>query len=449
MSRVSHTAVFDSPNNLLIAFGGHFAFFGTDHNDIRFLSNANATASPSTWMGLSPLGSPPGIRSAHATAYDRINSRMIVFGGDNLVSTCCPYNIVQYNDTWVLSKANGIGGMPTWTQLFPAGPLPNPRGSTGAGHGHSAVYDEVNDRLLVFGGLEWSNPAQDGVFLGDLWELSHANGLGGMPVWTQLSQSGAVPGPRFTHGAAFDSANQRMIVFGGREPGGGLQTNRVRVLIFNQDPTANAGADQSIECASPGSTPVALDGSGSSDPDAGQTLRYTWTWSIGGQDFSADGVSPNINLPLGTHTITLTVNDGNGGTASDTVQISIHVRVEGLLPPLAALVPEGDSALPPNHAFKQGSTLPLKLQMFCGGTALTDVDVPAPRIVALMRNGDAIVLSTLDLDAGEANDSGTAFRYSAPNWVYNLNTQGLSAGSYVITIELPDGRRVQAAFVLR
>ncbi len=66
-----------------------------------------------------------------------------------------------------------------------------------------------------------------------------------------------------------------------------------------------------------------------------------------------------------------------------------------------------------------------------------------------MRNGDAIDLSTLELDAGEANDSGTLFRYSAPNWVFNLSTAGLSAGTYFITIETPDGRRYTAGFVLK
>ena len=34
------------------------------------------------------------------------------------------------------------------------------------------------------------------------------------------------------------------------------------------------------------------------------------------------------------------------------------------------------------------------------------------------------------------------FQYSAPNWVYNLSTKGLSAGTYEMTIEMPDGGRV-------
>jgi hypothetical protein len=67
----------------------------------------------------------------------------------------------------------------------------------------------------------------------------------------------------------------------------------------------------------------------------------------------------------------------------------------------------------------------------------------------LTREGDAIDLETIDPDAGMANDNGLLFRYSAPNWIYNLSTQGLAAGTYVVTIEMPDGLRYTAAFVLR
>ena len=52
---------------------------------------------------------------------------------------------------------------------------------------------------------------------------------------------------------------------------------------------------------------MTLDGSGSSDPD-GDPLTYTWTGSFG----TATGVHPTVELPVGTWTITLTVDDGLG-----------------------------------------------------------------------------------------------------------------------------------------
>ncbi len=106
----------------------------------------------------------------------------------------------------------------------------------------------------------------------------------------------------------------------------------------NQPPVANAGPDQTEECTSATGTPVMLDGSGSSDPDVGDTLSFEWKDSTG----SVVGTTAvvNLTLPLGTHTFTLTVDDGQGETDSDTVVVT----VEDTTPPniSAALVPVGE-----------------------------------------------------------------------------------------------------------
>jgi hypothetical protein len=217
----------------------------------------------------------------------------------------------------------------------------------------------------------------------------------------------------------------------------------------NSAPEANAGADQQVSCASATGTQVTLDGSASSDPD-GDTLTFTWTGPFPEGGGSVTGLSPTVTLPLGVSTITLTVDDGNGGTSTDTVEFRVNVSVEGLLSPLAALAPEDSGLVPlPGKAFKQGSTLPLKLRMSCGATALTAADVAPPRIVALTLFDDPILLTTIDPDAGEANDNGLLFRYSEPNWIYNLSSRDLATGTYILVIELPDGRRFAASFVLR
>ncbi|MBM4039546.1 MAG: HYR domain-containing protein [Planctomycetes bacterium] len=87
----------------------------------------------------------------------------------------------------------------------------------------------------------------------------------------------------------------------------------------NQPPVANAGSDQTVEQASAAGTGVALDGSGSSDPE-GKALTYRWTWPGG----SATGVKPTITLPLGTTTVTLTVNDGSLDSQPDSVQVTVR-----------------------------------------------------------------------------------------------------------------------------
>jgi hypothetical protein len=299
-ARVGHSSVYDSANNLLLSFAGQLAFFGTNQNDTRIFSNANGVASPSTWTTLATTGGPPPIRDEHTAVYDQANNRMTVFAGEKLITTCCPYVISDYNDTWVLANANGQSGTPTWAQLLPAGPLPSVR------KGHSAIYDSMNNRMLVFGGRVWNQTAQTEPAIGDLWQLSNANGLGGTPTWTQLTQSGALPGPRFYHAAAFDEANQRMIVLGGRDSTD-TPSNRVWVLSFNQAPVAVC---QNVTVtADAGCTADASINNGSFDPD-GDALTITQ--------------SPAGPYPLGMTSVTLTVTDSKGASSQCMATVTVN-----------------------------------------------------------------------------------------------------------------------------
>lgn len=99
----------------------------------------------------------------------------------------------------------------------------------------------------------------------------------------------------------------------------GLKASIIRIKTQpDLPPVANAGPDQKIECPATNNVSVMLDGSGSSDPN-GYPLTYTWTWPGG----TADGAKPIVTLPIGKTTITLSVNDGNGKTATDEVIVII------------------------------------------------------------------------------------------------------------------------------
>jgi parallel beta-helix repeat (two copies) len=88
---------------------------------------------------------------------------------------------------------------------------------------------------------------------------------------------------------------------------------------INGAPVADAGPDQTVYVTPPATTAeVTLDGSGSYDPD-GDSLSYTWTWDGN----TAHGVNPTVELPLGTTTMTLMVNDGKLSD-SDTVDITVE-----------------------------------------------------------------------------------------------------------------------------
>src|SRR5713101_2887396 len=84
-------------------------------------------------------------------------------------------------------------------------------GSPVARDSHTAVYDSANNRMIVFGGELFSSQTP----LNDVWVLSHADGQGGTASWTQLSPSGTPPAARLLHTAVYDAANNLMTVFGG------------------------------------------------------------------------------------------------------------------------------------------------------------------------------------------------------------------------------------------
>jgi hypothetical protein len=90
----------------------------------------------------------------------------------------------------------------------------------------------------------------------------------------------------------------------------------------NQPPVAEAGPDQSVAAGPDCTASVALDGRGSSDPD-GDTLYYSWETDFGA---TYTGAQPTVILPLGVHTITLTVNDGKGQVSRDSLQVTVEDR---------------------------------------------------------------------------------------------------------------------------
>ena len=232
--RVEHSAIYDPVRDRMMVFGGDD---GSYRNDVWVLSLAGAPA----WAELTPTGAPPSARSFHSAIYDPVRDRMVVFGG---------YDGSYHNDLGALSLA----GTPAWTELTPTGALPSGRNGHGAiydpirdrmiicggvsasylldvwalslagtpawadatptgtppswRYGHSAIYDPVRDRMLVFGGY-------DGSYLNDVWGLS----LAGVPTWTSLTPAGTPPTARYQHAAIYDPVRDRMLVFGGYDGG--------------------------------------------------------------------------------------------------------------------------------------------------------------------------------------------------------------------------------------
>lgn len=206
--RSGHQSAFDPTTKNMISFGGNQAFFGTDENDTAVLDLSTLSW---TTLDVGTTRVPPARSEAFSAAYDADLHRLIVFGGNHLISSSSPVNIVQYNDLWVLANANGVG-TPAWQLVSPTGAPPQPRA------GNAAVFDAVHDRLLIFGGSSWSNQTQVNTPLDDLWQVTNLSGIGGQAAWSRLSFGGDDPGPMTSVAAAFDGVSQRLMLLGPGDP---------------------------------------------------------------------------------------------------------------------------------------------------------------------------------------------------------------------------------------
>lgn len=191
----------------------------------------------------------------------------------------------------------------------------------GAGTFRSIVYipDGTNDRIAVGTNV--------GVF------VSRESSLG---TWFQLG-SGLPNAPVWD--LDYDIADDVLVA--GTMGRGAWTLSAIATL--NTPPIANAGPDQTVECTNASGASVTLDGSASFDPD-GDPLTFTWTDVL--NNVIATGPTPTVTLPLGTHTITLTVDDSRGGTDSDTVVITVQDTTP---PEIDDVIARPNRLWPPNH----------------------------------------------------------------------------------------------------
>ncbi|MBN1660560.1 MAG: hypothetical protein JXA93_19340, partial [Anaerolineae bacterium] len=235
--RAWHTAVYDHYNQRMIVYGGHSYHYNFDDAWILDL-----TPGAESWSQLQPGGEAIGARRFHSAVYDEARQQMVVFGGNRggqllndtwaldlstpgneswsqwAVGGSVPAARVQHtalyeedsdimvvfgglsaaglhNDTWLLNL-----GTQQWAQAPLAGPPP-------ARRGHAIGYQEVTDRMYLFGGLG------SGGFLNDVWELDLTPGDVG---WRELFPTGTPPAGRAWHAATYYRALNHLYVWGGR-----------------------------------------------------------------------------------------------------------------------------------------------------------------------------------------------------------------------------------------
>jgi hypothetical protein len=145
------------------------------------------------WERIIPSSTPPGKRNGHVLVVS--NGDKFVFGGFG-----------QENDLWILRQEGGETWR--WDKSTAKGEAPNSRG------GHSGIFARedglTDDSIIIFGGSESFLDApidNDTYILPNPWDSNSD--------WKKLAPGGVPPSLRAEHTAVYDEWNHEMFVFGG------------------------------------------------------------------------------------------------------------------------------------------------------------------------------------------------------------------------------------------
>jgi len=178
-ARYKGVMVYNSLRNVIILFGGYDGAVKGDTWVYSYSSNS--------WTLKNPSPS-PSARFYHSMAYDVQNDKVILFGGTSDGATA-------NGETWVYDVAAGAEG--TWTQKAPSSSPP-------ARFNHSMCYIG-SGKVLLFGGFTGS------VYKNDTWVYELGSGEG---TWTQKTPLTS-PSIRGYHSLSYDSNNNKVVMFGG------------------------------------------------------------------------------------------------------------------------------------------------------------------------------------------------------------------------------------------
>ena len=145
-----------------------------------------------TWTRVGPPVMGPSSRDMQSAAFDETREVLVMFGGLG--------DAGELQDLWEWNPASG-----TWTQRFPIGLPPKPRG------GASLVFDSIRNNFVLFGGRMASGNMY--VDYADVWEWNPTTG-----AFTDKPSSSNGPGYRSQHSMVFEKSTGKMLLFGGGTP---------------------------------------------------------------------------------------------------------------------------------------------------------------------------------------------------------------------------------------
>ncbi|MGS0684532.1 HYR domain-containing protein [Nakamurella sp. GG22] len=145
----------------------------------------------------------------------------------------------------------------------------------------------------------------------------------------------------------------------------------------------------------------------------------------GGVAASCDKASGSV-FALGTTTVTCTATDKAGNTGRESFTVTVTAAWSNVLQPVNS---DGSSI------FKLGSTVPVKFQLTGASAGITNLSAR----LYLQRIGAGATGTVLEAVSTSNATSGNLFRYDSGQYIFNLGTKTLTAGTYQLRIDLGDG----------
>lgn len=178
LKRYGTAAVFDPVRRRLITFAG-FTTSGRFEDTWYFqVDSMRWTDKTNTFH--------PELRCLHSACITSDKQNMIIYGGQHNGSL---------SDTWSLNLNSYI-----WTNITPA--------VKPAGRWFSSVINTKTDKVVIFGG------ESTGIIHGDLWRYSVSQ-----MTWDSINQGTLKPSARWGHASVYIPPSDKIIIFGGAEPG--------------------------------------------------------------------------------------------------------------------------------------------------------------------------------------------------------------------------------------
>jgi N-acetylneuraminic acid mutarotase len=176
----------DPSRDLIILFGGTQELIagGQAFNE-TWVRGAGAFS----WTRLSTVG-PPSPRTHSAGAVNAKHDKFVIFGGTDFMG-------VANSETWMLDLAT-LEWRAVSTPVVP-----------GARYGHAMVYDDSSDRIIMFGGANYSSSSSKYLYDNATWSFDLVNS-----TWSPLATAGQ-PVVRMFHSLALDTTGRALAIFGG------------------------------------------------------------------------------------------------------------------------------------------------------------------------------------------------------------------------------------------